>query len=246
MHRRLFRILFDASADGGSGGSGDGDGSGSGGDRPLAGAALKSALDKERKARKELETRLAAIESAAETERKRLEDASKSDLDKLTAQVAALTTERDQERSAREIAEHEQARVERVRRHAGEFADADDVVALLRGKGILDSIEDDDVAQRVLAELKRDKPHLLRQATTPTGLEQILQNGQPAPPAPPAGGPQQQQGNAPTDYISTEKLVEMSPEQLKQLQRDNPALYRKSIEMFASGQETYRTVPVHR
>jgi chromosome segregation ATPase len=196
--------------------------------RPLAGAALKSALEKERKDRKELDkqvkelrARLDAADQAAEKAKRAQADEDKSEMDKVLDRLARVEAERDQERTARESAEQERERVDRVRRHAGEFDNADDVVALLRGRGDLGDVESDEDAQRVLAELKRDRPNLLKQEAGLSGMEQVLRDGQSVASSiavpEPAG-------------VTPEQLVQMNPDQLAQFKATNPDAYWRALD----------------
>lgn len=200
-----------------------------GGERPLAGAALKSALEKERKERKELEQDLKALrkrlddaDAAAEKAKKDAEDASKSEVERLAEQVARLTAERDQERTQREADRLAGERVDRVRRLAGEFADADDVVALLRGRGELDGIESDEDAKAVLDGLKAAKPHLLKRDATASGLEQVLRNGETV--TRPDGEKSPERG-----ALTWDELSRMSDEQLEALKKADPERYWTSV-----------------
>lgn len=212
---------------------------GAAGDRPLAGAALKSALEKERKERKELEKTVkslqAQVEAAAEAReaaKREAEDASKSALEKLSDQVKNLTAERDQERTARESAEQDRTRVEHIRRHAGDFADADDVIDLLRGRGELDSIVDDDAAKRVLAELKRDKPHLLKREDNLSDLQQVLKDGKLQTDRKPSENGIFTPADA-RSVVPFETLNQMDASQLKELKGRDPGLYERSMDALS-------------
>jgi len=232
MQTKHPRILFRADEGSGGGGEGDGD-SAADGDRPLNGAALRSALEKERKARKDLEKQVKDLRTAVETATQARDSAAqeqadrdKSETDKLRERLERVEAERDQERTAREAAEQERERVDRVRRHAGEFDNPDDVVALLRGRGDLGDIESDDDAQRVLGELKRDRPNLLKQDPAATGLEQILRDGQPQQPG------QNGQGNGVPNGVTPltwEELNAMNDKEFAALKQTDPERYWASL-----------------
>lgn len=204
-------------------------------EKPLAGAAAQSALQKERKDNKELKARIRTLEETeqkrlteAQSDRDKAENAKKSEFQQLQDQINALTTERDQERTQRDAERTARDRADRVRKAAGKFADPEDVVALLRGRDELDGIADDADAERILAQLAADKPHLLKPAgIEPSGLEQVLQNGHPQFPKDTSNGvftPADRSAIVPFDALN-----KMNSDQLKELQARDPGLYERSM-----------------
>lgn len=202
----------------------------------LSGAAAQSALKKERKARAEAEKRAKDLEARF----KRLEDAEKTETERLRSELEDLKREQEQERARVERERVERERSDRVRRAAREFDDPDDAVAILSARGDLDDIEDDRDAERAVKALAKEKPRLLKQQSPPSAVEQVLQNGVPTPAKPesaPNGTPQPA-----GQYLTPEQLVVMTDEQQQALKQSNPDLYRRSLEVLRNGPETTFTV----
>ena len=210
-----------------------------GGDRPLAGAAAQSALKKERKARQEAER---ANKDLADR-LKALEDQNLSEAERLRNENETLKRERDEEHTRSESERTQRQRTDMVRKAAAKenFADADDIVALLRGLGSLDDIESESEAARVVKALAKDKPHLLRQGDAPDvtkpGIERVLKDGLPNQDQ--SGKPlQQPQG----DFVPPLVLAAMTDDEQRALKSSNPSRYWRSIEALNGGSATTHTV----
>lgn len=209
------------------------------GDRPLAGAALQSALKKERKRADEAEKSVKDLSERL----KAIEDQQLSETERLRNRLAEIERERDEERQRAAAERAAQQRTEMVRRAAAKenFADADDVVALLRGFGSLDDIEDESDANRAVKTLAKDKPHLLRKESAPdtSVLDRVLKDGLP---------PESDKGrdggkpDAPTDIIPVEKLAAMSDEEQRALKASNPSVYWRSVAALNDGPATVHSV----
>lgn len=204
----------------------EGDGTGSGGDGSgsdsrLAGAALQSALEKERKLRKQLEKQVKdmadKLAAGEETAKKQTATA--------TEQLAAKVAELERANAEREAQIAENARMNRVRRAAKDFANPEDAVGLLIAAGTLADIEDDTDADNAVKALAGERPYLLREKQERQqipDLEQVLKGGQQQ------NG--EQQNGAPATVLPREALVKMSPEELKALKQRDPALYHRTMQ----------------
>lgn len=145
-------------------------------ERELAGAALQSALRKERQARSDAEKRVKDLEARF----KKIEDAEKSETERLRAELDELRREAEAERTRNEQERAQRQRGDTVRRAAKDFADSEDAVAILSARGLLDEVEDEREAERLVKALAKEKPHLLKQqAPRESGLEQVLKDGKP-------------------------------------------------------------------
>jgi chromosome segregation ATPase len=191
----------------------------------LAGAAAQSALRKERKARADAERESKDLKNRL----KKLEDADKSETERLRAELDELKQERAQERATVETERTDRERAERVRRAAKslDFADEDDTVALLRGHGLLEDIDDDADAERVLKQFAKAKPHLVRKpAETESLLDKVLNDGKPA-------GPRE--GDPPAAVNPTD------PDEIAALKTTDPKRYYEIIRDLGT-RDTYHTV----
>jgi hypothetical protein len=207
----------------------------SGSESRSSNAAAMSALQKERKARKNLESQLKELLE----EQKKREDAELSENARLQKEIESLR--KAQERAEREKAVRERADVLRKAAAKAEFADPDEIVALARGLDEIDDIEDAADAERYVKKLAKDKPHLLRKQETldmskQVGIEKVLKDGLLEGASDNAKGLLSQVGVIPYD-----DLAGMTPEALATLKRTQPDVYRRSIEA-ASGRETSHTV----
>lgn len=198
------------------------------GEQKLAGAAAMSTIKKQKKELAELRSAVGKMKAEQDAERKRLEDESKSELDRLRDQVESLTAERMKERETFERERGASERADHVRKAAGKFVDADEVVALLKGRGEFDGIEDETDAKRIVEALAKDKPHLLKQETAPTGLEQVLQNGRVADPKTNAANDLFTPADA-RSVVPFETLNKMTAEQLTALKSRDLGLYNRSM-----------------
>jgi len=202
-----------------------------GSDSRLAGAALQSALEKERRSNKELAAQVKVLTD--EAEKARLAELSENE--QLKAQLAAAEAERQKLATAQAVT----AKANLLRSAAKDFADPEDAVAILTARGSLDDIESAEDAERVVKGLAKDKPHLLRvtdaERTTRPGIEQVLQDGL---------GVNEQVGNKQQrqHVIEPAELVAMTPEAQLALKKSNPGLYRRSLEALGGGPETTHTV----
>ena len=180
--------------------------------KATAGPALQSALDKERKARKEAEAEAKALRDAATAR----EQAELSDAERFRVENEQLKAD-----AARHEAERKQtSRADMVRRAAKDFEDPEDVVALLRGRGELEDIDTDAEADAKVKALAKAKPHLLRQAGAPDlsgpGVTKVLHDGL-------------NTNGQRTDIIPGDKLREMSREDLAVLKIRDPKLLERSM-----------------
>lgn len=198
------------------------------GEQKLAGAAAMSTIKKQKKELAELRNAVGKMKADQEVERQRIEDESKSELDKLREQVQSLTTERATERETFERERGARERADHVRKAAGKFVDADEVVALLRGTGELDGIEDESDAKRIVDALAVDKPHLLKQDTTLTSFEQVLKNGELQTKSPSGENGVFTPADA-RSVVPFDTLNKMNAEQLAALQQRDRGLYERSM-----------------
>ncbi|HZL18707.1 MAG TPA: hypothetical protein VFG23_13275 [Polyangia bacterium] len=193
----------------------------------LAGAAATSALRKERKARQESERELRDLRARF----KKIEDAEKSETERLRAEVDELRSERETEQ-AQVTAEREvRSKRDVVRRAAGEFADADDAIAALSLRGELDGIEDEADAKRALKQLATDKPYLLKQQHPQSPLDKVLQGGLPP------GQAELDKALGSSGVKTGEEMYAMSDTDFMVWRRTDPEGYKKSLEGW-TGNET--------
>ncbi len=199
----------------------------------LAGAALQSALEKERKSRKELEAQIKRLTD--EAEKARLAELSENE--QLKAKLAAAEDERQKLAAAQAAA----AKANLVRSSARDFADPEDAVALLTARGLLDAIESAAGAERIVKGLATGKPHLLRvsdaEKVNRPGVAQILSDGLGVETTPTEG-----QGKKPKHVIPVAELVAMTPEAQVALKQSNPDLYWRSVQALNETSETTHTV----
>lgn len=200
----------------------------------LRGAAGASAAKKARKERDE------ALREARDLKArlKKLEDADKSETERLRGELADLK-ERDKEReTAVETERTGRERAERVRKAAKalNFTDEDDTVALLRGHGLLDEIEDDADAERILKRFAKDKPHLVRSASAEESLlDKVLNNGKPS-------GPRDPDAPVSSRVKTGEEMYAMEDAEFLAWKRTDPEAYRQSLEGW-TGNETIGSTP---
>lgn len=203
-------------------------------DRPVAGAAAQSALKKERKARQDAEKRSRDLE----TRLKRIEDAEKSETERLRSELDELK-ERDREReTAVERDRADRERADYVRHAAKElkFADEDDTVALLRGHGLLEDIESEADAIATLKRIAKAKPHLVRseQEQNSSLLDKVLNDGKPA--GPRGDDPDQQSG-----VKTREQIYAMSDEAFDAWRQADPAAYHQSLDGLSGETVAHQT-----
>lgn len=188
----------------------------------LRGAAGASAAKKARKERDE------ALREARDLKArlKKLEEADQSETERLRNELNELK-DRDKEREASVTAERtDRERTERVRRAAKSlnFTDEDDTVALLRGHGLLEEIDDDADAERVLKRFAKDKPHLVRGANEENEslLDKVLNNGK----------PQNTRDQAPAGpgVKSGEEMYAMTDADFLAWRHNDPEGYKQSLE----------------
>jgi hypothetical protein len=131
-----------------------------------------SELRKERRARKELEDRLAAFESEAE-ERRKAEmsevERHKAEAEELRQKIAGF--------EAREVRDEKRGWVLAAAKRHDDFVVApEDVADLLAGR--LDDIDDKQAAAQAVKELKADRPHLVGKRTERPDLRKVLDGGE--------------------------------------------------------------------
>lgn len=125
----------------------------SGSDAP---SGLKTALNAERKQRRELEKRL----NATSARLKELEDRDKSEMERVSERATAAERERDEARAEAASVRREGWLLSAA--SSGGFIDPADVTALLAGE----EIESSDDAKRAVTALAEAKPHLVGQSDT--------------------------------------------------------------------------------
>ena len=112
-----------------------------------------------------------------------------------------------------------------MRAAAKDFADVEDVVDLLRGRGVIEEIEDARDAERAVKDLAKRSPHLLRrQESNSSGLERVLENGR-APEGSKETGSKRDDGK----YVTREELQKMSQDEVSQLIDREPEVWARSI-----------------
>lgn len=200
----------------------------------LRGAAGASAAKKARKERDE------ALREARDLKArlKKIEDADKSETERLRADLAELK-ERDREREStveRDRADRE--RTDYVRRAAKElkFVDEDDTVALLRGHGLLDDIESEEDATTALKRIAKTKPHLVQrpEGEVQSRLDEILHDGKPS-------GPRKDEAD-PNGPKTGDEMYAMDDSDFLRWKLDHPEAYRQSLEGW-TGNETHAAPP---
>jgi hypothetical protein len=199
----------------------------------LAGAAATSALKKERKARAEAERDAKELRARF----KKLEDAEKSENERLAARVQELE-ERDSERETAATRERdERTKRDVVRRAASEFSDPEDAIAHLLLRDELTEIEDESDAKRALKQLAKDKPYLLKTQTPQSPLDKVLQGG-----LPPGQDELNKALNDPSRPKTGDEMYAMSDDEFTAWKRTYPAAYRASLEGW-TGNEVVAAPP---
>lgn len=178
-------------------------------------------MQKERRLRQESEQKLATLE--AEREAARVAELSEVERYKAVAETATA------EAAALKGQISTRDKSDLIRRAAKDFADPEDAVALLSSRpGVLDGVDGAEDALRVVKALATEKPHLMRVAGAPNvgepGIAKVLNDGlnvnQPPPP-----------GTAADDgrTLSHAELKAMTPEQMEDLERNQPKVYERSF-----------------
>ena len=194
----------------------------------LAGAAATSALKKERKARQETERELRDLRARF----KKIEDAEKSETERLRSELDDLKSEREQDQKQATAEREQRSKRDVVRRAASEFADPEDAIAHLSLRDELAEIEDEADAKRALKQLAKDKPYLLKQQPAPgSPLDQVLQAGLPP------GQAELNKALDPSTVKTGEEMYAMSDTDFMVWKRSNPEAYKKSLEGW-TGNET--------
>lgn len=206
---------------------------------PLAGAAATSALKKERKARQETERELRDLRARF----KKIEDAEKSETERLRAELDEIKSERELEARQVKAEREERSKRDIIRRSASEFADPEDAIAHLSLRDALGDIEDEDDAKRALKQLAKDKPYLLKTQQTPgSPLDNVLKDG-----LPPGQKELDARLNDPSRPKTGEEMYAMSDDEFTAWKRTYPAAYRASLEGWTGSElavASQQTVPV--
>lgn len=207
-------------------------------DKPLAGAAATSALRKERKARQETEKELKALRDRF----KKIEDAEKSETERLRAELDELRTEREHEQKQATAEREERSKRDVVRRAASEFADPEDAIAHLSLRDALGDIEDEDDAKRALKQLAKDKPYLLKKPPSGGPLDEVLHDG-----LPPGQAELDRRLSDPSRPKTGDEMYAMSDDEFLAWKRTYPDAYRQSLEGWTGNEliaSTQRSVAV--
>lgn len=161
-----------------------------------------SALQQERKARQDLEQRLAQFEKEAEERRK----AEMSEVERAKAEAEEAARERDDLRQQLERTERK-SWVRAAAKHY-DFIDVEDAVAHLSERGELDSLEDERAAREAVKKIRDLRPHLTAKQKQDPTLHEVLKDGERVP-ANGNGG-----ADKPPKY-TLEDIKAMTPEQIQ-------------------------------